>query len=511
MYKPRGKPFYSWNRAPVPNDQELTSSIQIKALNTKDYLRKFQFKNPLKPSEETLRRRVHFEEFRETYQQRFQKSQEKSNALKLQMVTNINKWMEDQAPDDTYDMEFVNPVRIRHRRGVRTEKQPVMLRAPLRTIKTVKVEVPTWTTQAVVTPPPKLSTADSLIEKLKKLEQAKSCTAGVNEEGVQVDLMKELTDTRAEIDVASTQLRKIQTLLDERRILASIQEDEPVNIPKQPERMKTKWSITHSVSKQKAGRNKLLDALKTVNNRLQRMQDQYFSNPHHKYKSLKQVTNNLADVDIIYKNKKFASPAHNDSSVIVANEKSSKEISPVIKKYILQTLFQDDPRSTATTGVGPDTPRKLYSPRRMRSPRKPSPPKILEESESIVEVIPESSSVNVILPPPLSPKKPVIKEEPAKSTKSKDGEGDSFLETLPLSSCLKDSIAKSNFLMKEFNVSQSDYLKASQKTRRHSGKKKTVHFSFSKIDERPNSNNETNKKRLQDAFEHALKHTLYTT
>lgn len=505
MYKVRGKPESSHNRAIAEQHKQLAKAINVQQIPAKHLLRKLQehTKSPASSIIERSRRRNHFEEFRETYQQRFQKSQERGTQLKNEMLENVGKWLKsNEEAQNQQEINLVNRIDLQNKKytdkyyGPYGDKKPVMLRAPLRNIKSVKVVVPTAKTKRAVVLPPRSRKDELLLEKLKKMEKTYEDTTKYAEEGVQVDLLKELEQTRDQIDIASSQLKQIQMLLNQKK-KNYLESSESFNI--ENDRIKTKWLVPSPDLKRKTGKSRLIAALNNVNVRLQKMQEKYFNAPHCRYKSINEVGKLPVrkDVQVIYENGKFLtlkSETSVESSIVQKNQKLTES------KSILQKLFG----KIKSRDPSPVTEERRPEDLERSEDRFVNKHVKFENDSSPTEIKLDSSSVNVILSPRSDKRAKSKKETRTSSAQYNDKIPEFHVPASVLDQKLKESILKSDFLKKELKVNN---LHCNVSNVVLSKSKKSVRF----VPQSSSASSIQQSERLKSTFEQALKYSLYTT
>lgn len=316
MFRARGKPDDPINIKVAQQHKYLSDAIQINPLN------QFIDSRPdLLKQKEIQRRRQHFDQFRETYQERLQKYQKRAwNGAR-------GKTSEFSIRHFFADSPRTEPV---------NERKPVYVKAPLKPMKTVTVEIPLIAQQNAVWCPGKLNSRSStsvirntkpssqktwlkqkpqpketcdIIRKLKELE------SGIKkperrDSGMQVEVMQEIEEVQEEIDIAELQLKQINSLIESKKLNPSRSSQTASNKPK-PEKSSTTWMVEHGAKNDDnnkkrddcSGAKRLATTLSVLSRRLQEMQDKFKSKST--YRSIKDYLSNRQSVEVIYKNRNF--------------------------------------------------------------------------------------------------------------------------------------------------------------------------------------------------------------
>lgn len=280
MYRTRGKPDDPLNIKVAQQHKLLSEAIQINSLNT------FISETVEQKQKELQRRRHHFDEFRETYQERLKKYQKK-----------------------TWPGQFVT-----------NEHKPVFIKAPLKPVRTVTVEIPLIAQQNAVWCPGK-SNSDGMacIKKTRqnnnnKIASKETCEIlrKLNEiekkierkdDSVQAEVFKEIQEVNEEINIAELQLKQIHSLIENKKQATSQTKS---NDTMKPKKSSTTWMVEHGTRNDKnelTGAKRLVNTLSVLNQRLQKIQNKFQSKSA--YKSIKDYLSNRKSLEVIYENSNF--------------------------------------------------------------------------------------------------------------------------------------------------------------------------------------------------------------
>lgn len=338
MFRARGKPDDPINIKVAQQHKLLSDAIQINPLvqpadTTNDKQRELQ------------RRRQHFDEFRETYQERLQKYQKKP-------------WSGATGRTSEFSLGnlFAESVKTE---PVINERKPVFVKAPIRT---VTVEIPLIAQQNAIWCPGKVnSTSATYIRKpVKKVQlnktpsQKETCEIlrTLNElekekrkvdSSTQMEVLKEIEEANEEIDIAELQLKQINSLIESKKQTAARESQTEQNEPK-PQKSSTTWMVEHGAKENKSeftGAKRLAHTLSVLSRRLQDMQDKFKSKST--YKSIKDYLSTRQSVEVIYKNRNFKSKSK--IKELAANAGEADRLLEIIKHH--QT---HSPQRTASLG-----------------------------------------------------------------------------------------------------------------------------------------------------------------
>lgn len=506
MYKTRGRPEDPWNQEAAIKEKSIAETIQIRPLHKTSIN---SIDNPMTyvgaSRDERTRRRQHYEEFRETYQQKFQRLKEESLQKKLLMKQELDEYMESKRD--------INQNIFSQSRQTSTSNR---LTIP-DSIKTISVEAPhPRKTGAISLPPNQSSTFSKILP--------------VNKSVSKTILMKQLAETQEQINEANDQLLQIQTILKQKQKKFDTSEEtiSPPNVAdlyknnpfarytllqssnhrldnkfeigtpfpsglytKKPENETATKNSTSSRSKS-SKESKIKQTLKDVNDMIQKMQEKYFAKNRTKYRS----------IDNYMKNSK--APV----SVLFENEKINQCEGVNLAKTSRMTEIEDVRINNNNNTTGADIKSRTCDSLDTYSSCNESQPSIGSKMEKIFQ---DSSSVSMILPP---------KEYDCSKTTSEDTkatccinfrtkklipkEDESFYD---LNNKIRDSISSSEYLSREFPCDK--YLKTNNESSSCS-RKKSVHFS------KTDTNNDDDYKFKKDAqlnafIKSALKESFYRT
>lgn len=319
MFRVRGKPDEPLNVKIAEQHMHLSDAIHVNPLHQISGTRPNESPNKQR---EILRRRQHFDEFRETYQDRLQKYQKKAG-------------QEEETTTKTSGFSIKRFFGDSPRNAAGNEHKPVYVRAPLKAMKTVTVEIPLVAKQNAVWCPggltststmntvqkskvdnvkkpdvtikkPVLKKPSDLLEKLKELEKSIK-TVDRKESGAQAEIFKEIEDVNEEIDIAALQLQHIKSIIQNKKV-TTMKSNQNDNENPQCEKSSTTWMVENGPNKKSedaSGAKRLATTLNILNKRLQAMQDKFKSKSA--YKSIRDYLSARQSVHVLYKNNNFKS------------------------------------------------------------------------------------------------------------------------------------------------------------------------------------------------------------
>lgn len=327
MFRTRGRP---------DDPQNLKLAEQYRLLSDAIHVNPLLQTNPTgtdiaEKQRELQRRRLHFEQFRETYQQRLQKYQKKvctSTGLIEPSSLNLRQVATDFPRKPFSSTGYSNK--------------------PQKEMKTVTLEIPLTTKQNAVWCPGQLpSTAvtkggdtirattqhekvmhkdtSEVLRKLKNLESNVKTKIGESNDSIQVATKKEIEEVNKQIDVAEMQLQHITSLIEEKKKLSMVTKS-------QTEIDTSASSKCSSRENTRAGTKKLTKTLNALNRRLQSIQDKFKS--HTKYKAVKDYLTTKQSIVEIYRNENFMK-----SSTRAKKQKpvaTNKEIDEILNMWVHQ-------------------------------------------------------------------------------------------------------------------------------------------------------------------------------
>lgn len=444
MFGHRNYSRYSFNAAPPGEPFTLGDSMKVNKLKGSQLSVYFHaLKHNPTAKEELLKRNNHFEEFKK--------------ALSTKRVERMlkNKIVGSDDKNDTIG-QILKRYGVRHIKE--RESRPAIRRAPLRSIKTVGIEVPSAYKPEAIYIAPKKKDVDVFVEITKPLKKEKprvqiQDTLEIKEfvESPSSLIEEQLQDTKQEIDLASTQLEQIKNLLNTRKsILSPVREEEEIeakiNLVRElvdkkcsPIQPRTQFTVK-SVDADKVGKakkNKLMSTLNNLNQRLLHIQDKYFNEPKVKYKSISDFVppRSKATIETLYRNIDYGTNTESGTKQPKSDEESEPfEQDP--NKYMQELVRRTKKVTKLTKKDKPTRTKKTdQSVLVLMSPKCEKPTK----SEQRIS----SEATN----PTTKRSKGILK---AKTASREDC--DTVLEA-PL---LQESICKSNYLMKEFNLGSND-------------------------------------------------------
>lgn len=496
MYKTRGRPEDPWNQEAAIKERSIADTIQIRSLNKSSESNDDNQKSyMIGLRDERTRRRQHYEEFRETYQQRFQRIKEESLQKKLSMKQELDDYMESKR----------NLNKNLLPRSTQTSIYSKICTP--NAIKTVSVEAPhPRKTGAISLPPARSSTLNRW---------------PVNKSTSKTMLMKQLAETQEQIDEANDQLLQIQTILKQKQSkfdtsetktsvnnVADLYKNNPfarytllqssdyrldnkfeIGTPfpsglytKKAEKEST--SINSSSSSKNAKEKKIKQTLKDVNDMIQKMQQKYFCKNRTRYRSM---ANYMKD---------------STSPVLFENEKSAENDAANTMK-ITKMIGTEEALSHSMF----DTNSKKCDSVATYSSYNESQPSIGSKMEKIFQ---DSSSVSMILPPKRDYNCTKTTSDETKTTccvnfrpkKLAQDENHSFYD---LNDKIRESISSSEYLSREF---ASDKNFKPNKQSSSCSRKKSVHFSTTETNDYYKFKKDA---QLNAYIKSALKESFYKT
>lgn len=338
MFRARGKPDDPINIKVAQQHKLLSDAIQINPLiqpadTTNDKQRELQ------------RRRQHFDEFRETYQERLQKYQ------KRPWCGTTGRTSEFSLGNLFAESVKTEPI---------NERKPVFVKAPIRT---VTVEIPLIAQQNAIWCPGKVnSTSATYIRKpakkvqlnktpseketceilrtLNELEREKR-KVDRKDSSTQMEVLKEIEEVNEEIDIAELQLKQINSLIESKKQTAARESQTEQSEPK-PQKSSTTWMVEHGAKSEFTGAKRLAHTLSVLSRRLQDMQDKFKSKTT--YKSIKDYLSTRQSVEVIYKNRNFKSKP----KIKESNTEEADRLLQIIKHH-------QSPQRTASLGRPTET------------------------------------------------------------------------------------------------------------------------------------------------------------
>lgn len=336
MYKIRGRPEDPWNRAALIQEKDLAATIRVNQIRKSGASSRAEKDTPNAAyrQSELARRRKNYEEFKEMYQDRISKSGTRNVICKsLEGRTEIRNINDDVT-------NFMNRTTSKisgYNDEAQERHKPAMLRAPLRTVKTIKPELPLRHKEEAIICAPKAGGGESLSyhNRLKDVEkfQAKYKNNNSTDES-QSNIFDELREkTNYEVDVSTAQLEEIKKLLDASKFKSQTTSNNRSNL----------YNIS-TASQKKVNHNKEIDTRKktkfllTLNNveeRIQKMQEKFFKNDRPYYKTVANFNKFRKNpTKILYKNTRCV------------NKKSEQEV-------FFDNLPQENPKYQKNVRLSP--------------------------------------------------------------------------------------------------------------------------------------------------------------
>lgn len=329
MYKSRGKPEDPWNKEAAKQEKDLAEAIQVNQIQRNgvdQHLERFLW-SPTARQKEIARRQNNYEQFRMIYQDKLRKSNTSSCLLKEKKVA-------DNCNRQNRLKRNVNRAQTTGASNCCTKF--TNLKAPLNSTKTVKMQVPAPYQEAAIFRPPRLGTAQTLpflhkLKEIEKLEEKLFQNKKVSTEGGdQADFLKELQEAHIEVDVGNAQLEEINRILKAAKLhngkiwnvvrtlgpVKEGKEEEEEEEPLQESRSQTNPKEKTKKVKEKeqilSKKNRLLLTLNDVNQRIQKMQAKFFSDNRPRYRSVKtknfiRSNYSTAEVEVLYENRNYDS------------------------------------------------------------------------------------------------------------------------------------------------------------------------------------------------------------
>ncbi|GJQ68995.1 hypothetical protein Trydic_g6173 [Trypoxylus dichotomus] len=437
MFGHRNYSGYSFNAKPTEEFLSLSDSVKVNKLKGSQLSVYFNvLKNESHSKQEIIKRNNHFEEFKKTCLTK--------QAAKLAKEDKVVKNKKGTVGEILKQFGMKSP-RVYHKSAFR--------RAPLRKIKTVGIEIPaSYKAEAIYMPPKKKEVAEFInitqsirkskpkvqiqevpeIKEVEKIEEIEEEPKRSSKSTIE----KQLQITREEIDTANLQLAQIQSLLNSRKAsLSPVREEEEeveekTRLVKQlvdkkcsPILPRTQWTVKSldDDRRSKSRKNKLMVTLTSLNQHLQRIQEKYFSEPKIKYKSV-------------------------------------SDFVPPRTKPALETLFKNESEtvSSDTADYIQDLIKRTEKLTRINKPNN-QPNHKVETNDSILVLMPPKQE-NHFDDSPAHAKGEECGEL-NKTTKgilkNKISSTDGF-DTVLEAPILQESICKSNYLMKEFNLTSNN-------------------------------------------------------
>lgn len=440
---------------------------------------------------ELIRRKHHYENFREIYHQKLDQTQKRQNTFKQPCAVDMQG-----RNSETVD-ELIK--RLRQGHGGDTPqvlKKPFFMRTPLQNMKTVTVEVPIPTTKNAIWCPLRPGDSEVTIngkekssEFLKSRENTERCEPNKilkklfeieenNKKQKQPhkckhsDLMKEIHKANLQVDVASQQLQHINSLIQNRKLPPVKEEDEYKEgadsaqslesaVNSRPSLASTKWHVKTASKGPGDKTKKLVNTLNTLNKRLQSMQDKMLKS-RSSYKSINDFFTKgqvEGSVEVLFKNTYYPKTKLNTKNV--ENSVSNMELTGILDD-ILKNVKEADPECAALPEESaPESQpkshktaaRKLSAKEQNGKKNRPlSPKQFLDRN---------TSSIDYLLHPPNHNKRIVdskfslidkncLRHEATKANEN-NGEDTEITISSVFNEALQDSIQKSEYLKKEFS------------------------------------------------------------
>lgn len=454
---------------------------------------------------ELLKRNNHFEEFKKAFNDR-----KASRLLKERIESSKND------RNDTLG-EILKRYGVKHIN--QKESKPAMRRAPLKTIKTVGIEIPAHCGEEAIIAAPKKRTVETFVDIAKPIRKekpkvrikdvAEEKEMSLPESPSKYLIEEQLLQTREEIDMANCQLEQIRSLLNNRKSsLSPVKEEEieemeeKTNLVRQvidrkssPIQPRTQWTVKSlDNGRTKSKKNKLMSTLNNLNQRLQRIQEKYFNEPKVRYKSISDFIppRSKETIQTLYKNFEYK----RDPSKLVVDPNEDDEVYDHDTIQYVQQLVK---RTQKLTKID-----------KARTPPTENP----ETSESILVLMPPKGDE-----PTQSDACISVEENKANNNNNnnrgilkKQCNSTAVIDTVLEAPVLQKSICRSNYLMKEFNVGSDEksfdlsklLLPKYDENSSMESLKKNVRFS--KYLQRNEANKDT---RLYSNIDLALKNSLF--
>lgn len=356
MFRIRGKPDDPKNIKTAEQHRHLSGAIHVNSLYQLGDARAIDLTEKQK---ELQRRRQHFHEFRETYQDRLQKYQKRSGNAAGTSEFTIKGFFETSP-----------------KIGTRSEYKPVYVKAPLKSVKTVSVEIPVIAKQNAVWCPGRLKStglvddaqkkknqrisktdesrkgeqgeAIEVLRKLNELEDNIKSKSEQRDSGVQVQLLKEIQQVDEEINVASMQLQQINDLIEKNKKISAANTSSSQTEDAKDAKSSTTWIVENGPKRKSGdltGPKRLSTTLSMLNQRLQAIQDKFRSKST--YKSIRDYLSTRQSVHVLYQNDHYKSktkckefPPEEATDTIVSILKLHKE-----KQQLSKMLKLPSPKS----------------------------------------------------------------------------------------------------------------------------------------------------------------------
>lgn len=532
MFKIRGNTNNTKHVRYAKDCESLSEAIHINQLCKNEKSR--QTNETSKSSKELSGRRKHFEGFRETYQQRLRRAQKKyafdsdleSSKYQQQDLFFVPKY-EDFDEYKQHEMEVKELL-----------KKP-LLSQPFKQMKTIKVEVPVPHKTTAVWCPSKAKSQEkvkakrnqhkneslvkedaySILRKIEELEASRNVEAQSHP-----DLFCQLQEANEQVDVASLQLQHIHNLIKNRK--ASLEQQGKDDKKKSQIAKGTRWFVGHipkSDGTDKA--KKLAKTLQTFNSRLQTMQERMMKTTF-AYKSINDILKAPLEeatksVEVLYKKEKgpeWTAEAAKEESQDAPSTKFEEILEDILNGKHKRGEFEDaknethrKPYRSALARILENEEEKSIS----ESPR--------NEKPKLGFLKQNSSSVDVLLPPQHkkemveSQYNLVMKEKKAKTppdknekmaTKKDIEDSDDITISSVFDEKLHNSVLKSSYLAKEFNVMQDKCInyKKGNKVTKEEIKNPITDGILKKLEQK----NKAQRKIDTSVLESISKSTLYT-
>lgn len=439
------------------------------------------------PIKELIRRKHHYENFRETYHETLLNAEKKQRAPK----------QGDCAPPhgarntkETVD-QLIKRLSCYEGDTLQLFKKTGLTQAPVRTVKTIKVEVPSNTRNAIWCPVP---SKNSITTELRSTDTIKSFSHGNREkksilkklldleddiqpskQTEQSDLMQEIQEANIQVDVASQQLQHIHNLIQGRKLTPVTEEEEErdVETPEPKLNSKTdvnktpsirwntrdKYTNKHNTTGDKT--KKLVNTLNTLNKRLEMMQEKMLQS-RSSYKSIKDYLSvapkekQIDPLDMLFKNNKY--PKMKSILKCPQNTAVDMELTDVLNEMLETFVKPDKECRKAVESPHPLSPKvsPKTAPEKIIATEGPvkkicvSPKQFLKKNTRNVDffLTPNYTEENVVSQFNLIDKK--LKHRLVVTRENSDKED--YEDSTGFSRAMQETIQKSDYLRKEFDA-----------------------------------------------------------
>lgn len=491
MFRTRRKP----GNYPDPKIEEdcasLTDAIHVNQLHKKNLPAPAEdavaSTNSL-PKKELIRRKHHYENFKEAYHQRLINTEKKPNAPKQ----GDSGYSHGPRNTETVD-QLIKRLGSGYEGDIQQlYKRPLFMKTPLKTVKTVKVEVPAHSQNAIWCPSGEsdtsIKTDPKSSESIKRNKRATRETSSILKKlldledepkpekkplkSKQSDLMQEIQEANIQVDVASMQLQHINNLIQGRKLTPVTEEEEERDVVTPEAQSESKSKVDRKYSNKwnskEASRGKnssektkrLVNTLNTLNKRLEMMQEKMLQS-RSSYKSIKDYLNPKEPkpdpLQLLFKNNNY--PETKPIIKSAENTVSDMELTDILGEMMEEVT---QPATECIKEV--ESPPKLPPPKK---PQKTALGKYLaKEEEEKAKKKPalspkqflkkNSSSVDVFLPPNYTEENGesqfnlIDKKLKHRLVVIKENNEVDIVQPM-FSKAMQESIQKSDYLRKEFN------------------------------------------------------------